>query len=31
MISFYVVMFVLPMLIIGLAFILANKKSQRNG
>ena len=31
MISFYLVMFLLPVLIIGLVFFLANKKSQRNG
>lgn len=31
MISFYLVMFVLPVLIIITALILANKKSQRNG
>lgn len=31
MISFYLVMFVLPALIVILAFILAIKKPQRNG
>lgn len=31
MISFYLVMFVLPVLIVLAAFILANKESKRNG
>jgi len=31
MISFYLVMFVLPVLILVTALILANKNSQRNG
>ena len=30
MISFYLVMFILPVMIIVFAFVLANKKSQRN-
>lgn len=31
MVSFYLVMFALPVIIILAAFVLANKKSQRDG